>query len=365
LLARFQREADVACRLEHANIVRAFRAGQANGLHYLVMEYLEGANLQEVLEKRGPLSPAEAIHVIHQALLGLEHLHEQGLVHRNLEPANLMLVPARKGDSPGKGDCPAYFKGTVPFSGTVPFADASSVLRATVKILDVSLSRSQFDEATTGTANNLRLTLEGQVVGIPDYLAPEQARDAHACDIRADIYSLGCILYHAMAGVPPYQDASVLGQVILHATQKPRPLNSFNAEVPDALQLIVDWMMAKDPAERYPTPARAAEALQFFLKQEEELEAKVAGQKPIAPSCDFPVGTGTALMDTPTTNQATNEENDLIFAPVLSNGRANPSFRRLAHSVRRDWLLLVLGGVGVLLAEVSGWLLAHLLHGWP
>ena len=112
------------------------------------------------------------------------------------------------------------------------------------------------------------LTTEGTLLGTPDYMAPEQARDAHAADIRADIYSLGCVLYHLLAGQPPFPDTNIISQMIRHATETPRPLKEFNPAVPDGLQQIVNWMMAKDPAKRYPTPERAAQALQVFLAAE-------------------------------------------------------------------------------------------------
>src|ERR671930_2774079 len=96
-------------------------------------------------------------------------------------------------------------------------------------------------------------------------MAPEQARDPRAADIRSDLYSLGCVLYHLLAGRPPFPDTNIISQMIRHATETPRPLKEFNPAVSDGLQQIVGWMMAKDPAQRYPTPARAAQALEVFL----------------------------------------------------------------------------------------------------
>ncbi len=241
LLARFQREARLALRLKHPNVVRAFQVGEARGLHYLVLEYLEGETLDEVLRRRSRLPPPEAVRLIYQALLGLQHIHELGLVHRDLEPANLMLVPPRTAGMP------------------------DNTLHATVKILDIGLGRALFDETTPGAADNFQLTNEGALIGNPDYLAPEQARDAHKSDIRADIYSLGCVLYQALAGQPPFPDTNLVRQLVRHATETPRPLKELNPAVPEGLQQITDWMLAKDPAQRYPTPERAAQALQVFL----------------------------------------------------------------------------------------------------
>jgi eukaryotic-like serine/threonine-protein kinase len=111
------------------------------------------------------------------------------------------------------------------------------------------------------------------LLGTPDYMAPEQARDARAIDIRADIYSLGCVLYHLLAGQPPFPDSNIISQMIRHATEPAAPLTKFNTAVPDGLQQIVNWMIAKEPAGRYATPARAAQALQVFL---------AAGHDPLA-----------------------------------------------------------------------------------
>jgi serine/threonine protein kinase len=262
-LGRFQREAHLALRLKHPNIVRSFQVGEADGVRYLVMEYLEGETLDEVLQRRGRLPPPEAARLIHQALLGLQHIHEQGLVHRDLKPANLMLVPSPSSLTPtgerGEGD---------------------TTMQSTVKILDIGLGRI-FDENSPLPAGAPRLTDEDMLLGTPDYLAPEQARDAHAADIRADIYSLGCVLYHTLTGQPPFPDSSVISQMVRHATETPRPLKAFNPTIPDGLQQILNWMLAKEPAQRYPTPERAAQALQVFLAAGLETEAEPEAHPPM------------------------------------------------------------------------------------
>jgi serine/threonine protein kinase len=235
MLARFQREAKLALRLRHPNIVRSFQMGCAEGLHYLVMEYLEGETLEEVLVRRKQFPPPEAVRLIYQALQGLQHIHEQGLVHRDLKPANLMLVPP-------------------------PVRDT---MACTVKILDIGLGRVFFDES--GETQAPDLTGEGVLLGTPDYMAPEQARDPRSTDIRADIYSLGCVLYHLMSGQTPFPDTNIISQMIKHATEPARPLRELNRDVPDGLQQIVNWMMAKEATGRYANPERAARALEVFL----------------------------------------------------------------------------------------------------
>jgi len=260
LFGRFQREARLAVKLKHPNVVRTFQTGEgeqpgsADKLQYLVMEYIEGETLEDVLQRRKQFLPGEAVRLVYQALLGLQHLHEQGLVHRDIKPANLMLA----------------------YPATAP-RNLESTLGATVKILDMGLARTLSDEGTAERPSDPTLTSEGIVLGTPDYMAPEQARDARSADIRADIYSLGCVLYHLLAGTPPFPDTNIISQMIRHATEAPRPLRDSNPAVPDGLQQIINWMLAKDPAQRYPTPARAAQALQVFL---------AAGSPAVAPESD-------------------------------------------------------------------------------
>jgi serine/threonine protein kinase len=163
------------------------------------------------------------------------------MVHRDLKPANLMLIPA-----------PAR-------------TDNETSAKSNVKILDIGLAREFFDENSPDMAERAELTGEGVLLGTPDYLAPEQASDPRTIDIRADIYSLGCTLYHCLTGQPPFPDKNILNQMIRHAAETPRPLAEFNPNIPEGLAQIVAWMMAKQPAQRYPTPARAAQAMDAFL----------------------------------------------------------------------------------------------------
>ncbi len=256
LMGRFQREARLALRLKHPNVVRAFQIGHDNA-HYLVMEYLQGETLDEVLQRRKRLPPNEAVRIIYQALLGLQHIHEQSMVHRDLKPANLMVV-APPGRTPGGND-------------------GDTTLHSTVKILDIGLGREIFDDSE-GAGGELQLTGEGVLLGTPDYLAPEQARDPSGIDIRADIYSLGCVLYQLLTGQPPFPDKNLLRQMVRHATEAPRPLSELSPATPDGLQQIVNWMLAKQAEQRYPTPERAAQALAVLLVAEEAEAA--AGDEP-------------------------------------------------------------------------------------
>src|SRR5262245_20239543 len=171
---RFQREARAAARLGHPNIVTAHDAEQAGAAQFLVMEYVEGETLDRVVERSGPLSVAQACDYVRQAALGLQHAHERGMVHRDLKPANLIVTAAGQ-----------------------------------VKILDFGLAQLA-EECRAG------LTPDGALIGTPEYLAPEQARDPGAADVRADLYSLGCTLYHLIAGAPPFRGNGLGSESLVH-----------------------------------------------------------------------------------------------------------------------------------------------------
>jgi serine/threonine protein kinase len=238
LLARFQREARLALAVRHPNVVRSFHTGEQRSLHFLVMEYLEGETLEDVLARLKRLSASDAMRIVHDALIGVQAIHEKGLVHRDLKPANIMLT------------------GSKPESRRLT-ADV------VIKILDLGMGRALFDEG--GNQEQFDLTKAGDTLGSGDYLSPEQAKDAHNIDIRSDIYSMGCVLYHALAGQPPFADASPVRQMVRHASEEPRPIVEHTPDVPGGVQEVLNWMLAKDPARRYPTPKRAAQALEMFL----------------------------------------------------------------------------------------------------
>jgi hypothetical protein len=236
---RFQREVVAAARLAHPNIVAAYDAEQAGDLHFLAMELVDGMSLSQLLERRGRLPVAEACEYVCQAALGLQHAHERGMVHRDIKPHNLMLTPAGQ-----------------------------------VKILDFGLARFVSETSQTGA-----LTQVGSSMGTPDYIAPEQARDAHAADIRADIYSLGCTLYSFLTGQRPFPEGDYLQKLMAHIERTPRPIAGFRNDVPPEVCRIVERMMAKDPARRLQTPAEVAAALAPFAKPApaREIERTVSG----------------------------------------------------------------------------------------
>jgi serine/threonine protein kinase len=358
MVARFQREARLAMRMKHPNVVRAYQLAETKGLHYLVMEYLEGETLDEVLYRRKRLPVNEAVRVVYHALVGLQHIHEQKLVHRDLKPANMMLVPAAPPNGP------------------------DTTLAATVKILDFGLGRPLLDEAGVVNPANPHLTTEGVLLGTPDYLAPEQARDARATDIRADIYSLGGVLYHCLAGQPPFPDSNILGQMVRHATEKPRPVKELNATVPDGLQRVLDWMLAKDPAERYPTPERAAQALQVFLvagsapQKSAEEEAKMRSYLSWLETMEGgPAHDGPPPVPVPRNGKPDIKKLRPIKGPAPAPAPV-PSEEPSAFDVdlvtaeprgltlgTRDWVMMGVGAGAVIAAGLLGWVLSFLTRG--
>lgn len=237
-ISRFQREMSIVGRLQHPNIVQAHDAGEENGQHFLVMEYVNGTDLSDVVRQCGPLPIAAACEVISQAAIGLQYAHEHGLVHRDIKPSNLMLAQSSETKSS--------------FGPPV-----------VVKILDLGLARLQSDEKE----HVPELTMDGQVMGTLDYMAPEQGGNSHTVDIRADIYSLGATLYKLLTGTVPFQgksQRSLIEKLTALAIETPPSVCELRPDVPEALAAIIARMLAKRPDDRFATPAEVASALQSY-----------------------------------------------------------------------------------------------------
>jgi serine/threonine protein kinase len=225
-LGRFYREARAVAAIDHPNIVHAYDIDQDESLHFLVMEYVDGASLQDMVKKAGPMEVLRACHYIRQAAIGLDHAHRAGLVHRDIKPGNILV--SREG---------------------------------TVKILDMGLARFFNDEDDILTRK-----FDETVLGTADYLAPEQAIDSHTVDIRADIYSLGATFYYMLSGKTPFGDGTVAQKLMWHQTRRPKPIRELRREIPVDLEAIISKMMDKDPSQRYAVPAEVAEALEPFVQ---------------------------------------------------------------------------------------------------
>ncbi|HEY2157131.1 MAG TPA: protein kinase, partial [Isosphaeraceae bacterium] len=229
VLDRFLREIRSAAKLHHPNIVGAYAAMRLGDCVVLAMEYVEGEDLAQLVKARGALPVTNACYFTYQAALGLQHAHERGMVHRDIKPANLIL--AREGK------------------------------KAIVKVLDFGLAK-----ATSEGQLDSGLTHEGQMLGTPDFIAPEQIVDAQRADIRADVYSLGCTLYYLLSGGAPFRATSLYELLQAHHSMDAPALNMVRPEVPSELAALVAKMMAKDPARRFQTPGEVSQALTKFFK---------------------------------------------------------------------------------------------------
>ena len=216
-IARFEREVTAAAKLRHSNIVAADDADCANGVHFLVMEMVEGNDLSALVKKNGPFSVEKAVNYVLQAAKGLEFAHHEGVVHRDIKPANLLL-------------------------------DKKGV----VKILDMGLARLNGD-GNVDTPKQAELTSTGMVMGTVDYMAPEQALNTKMADARADIYALGCSLYYLLTGKATYDGDSLMAKLLAHRDQTIPSLRAVRSEVPEQVEAVFKKMVAKTVQDRYQT----------------------------------------------------------------------------------------------------------------
>jgi serine/threonine-protein kinase len=223
--ARFLREVRAVARLNHLNVVHAHDAGAVGRTYYLAMEYVTGPDLERLLRSAGPLDPGIACDYARQAALGLSHMHEQGLIHRDVKPGNLALASGGR----------------------------------VVKVLDIGLAR-----RTDGHSVDPSLSQAGKLVGSADYAAPEQLRDPRRARRRSDVYALGCTLYHLLTGQVPFPGGTPVDKAVRHLKDEPRPVEELRSGLPDGLAAGVRRMMAKRARTRYETMAAAAEALAAF-----------------------------------------------------------------------------------------------------
>jgi serine/threonine protein kinase/HEAT repeat protein len=331
-LDRFRREIRAAAQLSHPNIVTAYDAEQAGELHMLIMEFVPGQSLAEVLERKGPLPVVNACHYMCQVALGLKHAHERGMVHRDIKPSNLILMPGPKGQ---------------------------------VKILDFGLAK-----IISESGMRTGITASGDYMGTPDYCAPEQALDAAKADIRADLYGLGCTLYCLLAGRPPYQEDTAIKTVMAHMQKEPKPLPELRKDVPVELWQVVKRLLAKEPGQRYQNPVEVFRALSVFVKPGAKPPAKV-DSAPVQGVGSPVKGTKVAadtgqikkiLQEVPgksppkkeqTKKETSPFENLVDTSTPLSKAKGRrESAKRLTKALYRSWPALV--GAGVVLLVLLG-----------
>lgn len=238
VVGRYKREAAAAARLNHPNIVKLLDADEAQGRYFLAMEFVYGSDLSRMVKEFGPLPSQEAAEYIRQGALGLQHAHDSGLIHRDIKPSNMLV------------------------SGERALPDTGGV--ATVRILDMGLVRSLIEDADEAKTE---LTRDGTVVGTPDYMAPEQAKNSSTVDHRADIYSLGCTLYYLLTGKPPFPDGTPIDKLLRHQLDAPPDIRKQRPDVPDEMVRTMFKMLSKKPEDRVPTAGEVAKILARFTAE--------------------------------------------------------------------------------------------------
>lgn len=216
---RFVIEAKASAKLHHDNIVSVYSFGQSDGLTYLVMEYIPGSNIRDLVTKKGPLSIEDTLTYAIQLASALEHINANGIVHRDIKPSNVLITND-----------------------------------GVVKVIDLGLAKNIIEPSND-------LTQTGVTLGTFDYISPEQARDPRNVDIRSDIYSLGCSLFFMLTGQPPYPKGTGLQKLLRHQGDAAPNVQDFRSDVPDRFADIITRCMAKNPDLRYQTPQDLSKAL--------------------------------------------------------------------------------------------------------
>jgi serine/threonine-protein kinase len=224
-IERFEREVRINATLSHPNTVEIFDYGRTeDGTYYYVMEYLPGMSLADLVDRHGPLPPGRAVYLLRQVALALQEAHEAGLIHRDIKPSNIFA--ARRG-------------------GVYDVA----------KLLDFGLVRPAATASSPGSSD------EGQILGTPLYMSPEQATGSRSLDARSDIYSLGAVAYYLLTGRPPFNEQTAIGAIIAHARDPVVPPSDFRSGLPADLDAIILRCLAKDPKDRYPNAESFEEEL--------------------------------------------------------------------------------------------------------
>jgi serine/threonine-protein kinase len=249
---RFFREVQAAAALDHPNIVQAYDADEVNGTYFFAMEYVEGNDLGKLVKQKGRLKIGKACEYVRQVALGLQHAFEKGLVHRDIKPSNIIV---RTSGSRSEG---------------VPL----------VKILDMGLARLH---GPLGEEPDGPLTQVHAILGTPDFIAPEQARSAREVDIRADLYSLGCTFYYALTAQVPFPAEAPMEKLLKHYLEERPRVEALRPEVPRGITAVIRKLMAKDPAQRYQTPAELAAVLATMVALPGRTGAAVPLALPVGP----------------------------------------------------------------------------------
>jgi serine/threonine protein kinase len=326
VLRRFEREVEVAAKLNHPNIVTALDSREQDGQHVLIMEYVEGEPLSDIVERDGPMTVKQAVRCVSQVAAGCEHVHDLGVVHRDLKPANILL------DKNG-----------------------------TVKILDVGIAWVDSADDEESLAERTQLTNEGVLMGTPDYMSPEQAVDSHNVDHRTDIYSLGCTLYFLITGRPVFSGRTPIQTLVAHRESALPSLRDRRPDVPDILDAIYLRMIAKRVEDRYQSMSELLVDLRSENVTSDQAlnaasnitaETPVDGESPIL----------SEIVDEPTDQYLATRVNGSRAHGTRANSERDPR-RYSSYIVRRLVLESLTRLAGVVLGLISGFELGNRLVG--
>lgn len=251
---RFRRECRVAAKLEHPNIVRTYDADEADGVRFIATEYVDGCDLESLVERHGPLTLAASIAILRQAAAGLEYAHAHGVIHRDVKPGNLLLDRA-----------------------------------GTVKILDLGLARLRATAPPAEATLSRDLTHSGQFLGTPDYVSPEQTSDPRRVDPRSDVYSLGCTWYFLFTGKPPYPEMSLMNKLVAHRQSPVPSLSTTWRRVPSQVDAVFRKMLAKRPEDRQQSMKQVIEELQALgiTVERQETLRRLLDREPLRATAGF------------------------------------------------------------------------------
>jgi serine/threonine protein kinase len=309
MLVRFRREMEMSQRVAHPHLAWTYEVGEFRGAHYIAMEYIPGRTLSRLVTEEGPLPLPRAARLLAEVAAALEHAHKQGLIHRDLKPSNIQVTP-----------------------------------RDHAKVLDLGLALSHGE-----TGDALIVGGQGYIVGTMDYIAPEQTLDAVKVDARSDIYSLGCTLYFALSGQPPFPGGTSREKVMRHRNEKPTALADLVPSMPGGFVALVERMMAKDPANRPPSAAIV----------EAELRAWAAGEvvQPLDRAEDVTFDESQLMRQVPGAS-----EYSLVHLPAVEGGEKHADAPEVARSAAQRlpaWLLPFLA-IGITLLLTVGMLLGFM-----
>ncbi|MBY0514282.1 MAG: protein kinase [Gemmataceae bacterium] len=328
---RYDREVKSAAALRHPNIVGVEDAGEADGRTWLAMEFVDGIDLSRLVREHGILPVPEACEYLRQTCLGLHHAHALGFVHRDVKPSNVVVSGERH----------------------VPQA----TLPAAVKLLDMGLVRGGLEEDEGG----LELTRAGTVVGTPDYMAPEQARNSSTVDHRADLYAVGCTFYLLLTGHPPFPDGTAIEKLLKHQVDPPRPLQADRRDVSDDLARVVARLLAKKPADRYGSAAEVAAVLEPFTHYPAGHSAvrRAARVAPALPTAETLPSESQATY--PSADPGDSSSTSEAVSPFAFRDEPRPEPRRPNQQQKlrsgRPWLIAGAALILLIVLGIGGWVL--------